>query len=35
MDPIQGRVLLEILVKLEEEYTPRVAFSQETELFMP
>jgi hypothetical protein len=32
MDPIQGRVLLGILVELKEEYIPRVAFQQETKL---
>jgi hypothetical protein len=35
MDPIQGRVLSEILVELKEEYTPIVAFQQETESFVP
>jgi hypothetical protein len=34
MDLIQGRILSGILVELKEEYTPRVAFQQETELFV-
>jgi hypothetical protein len=35
MDSIQGRVLLEILVELKEEYTSRVVFQQETESLVP
>jgi hypothetical protein len=35
VDSIQGRVLSGILVELKEEYTPRVEFQQETELFVP
>jgi hypothetical protein len=35
MDPIQVRVLSGIHVKLKEEYTPRVAFQQETKSFVP
>ena len=34
MDSIQGRVLLRILMELKE-YTPRVAFQQETKLLVP
>jgi hypothetical protein len=35
MDSIQGRVLLGILVELQEEYTPRVVFQQQIELLVP
>jgi hypothetical protein len=34
VDSIQGRVL-GILMELKEEYTPRVAFYEETKLFVP
>jgi hypothetical protein len=35
VDPIQGRVLSEILMELKEEDTPRVVVQQETELLVP
>ena len=35
VDPIQGRVLSEILMELKEEDTPRVMVQQETELLVP
>ena len=35
MDSIKGRVLLGLLVEFKEEYTPRVAFQQETESLVP
>jgi hypothetical protein len=35
VDSIQERVLSGILLELKEEYTPRVAFQQETELLVP
>ena len=35
MNSIQGRVLLEILVELKEEYTLRVAFQDGKESLVP
>ena len=35
MDLIQGTILSGILVKLKEEYTPRVAFQEGKESLVP